>query len=203
MRPGTDSSVARRLGLRTAAFLVAMRLRGETVDEIGHIPIHADTAAFSWGFPLGSPLGDLRENLMWWGTNISDGPNQGDGSINGTQFAARIAWGNALIQKPTTAKVFEAQTSQTFPVHTAVGAGGYRDVGATVVPVRATTLYIIEAGVKSWNGAGAVGAKAGTVPRLEVWRTSPFGVAKLDGQFEVVAESPDLIEPDPFPKGYQ
>jgi len=24
-----------------------------------------------------------------------------------------------------------------------------------------------------------------------------------DGQFKVVAESPELIKPDPFPKGYQ
>ena len=27
--------------------------------------------------------------------------------------------------------------------------------------------------------------------------------ATLDGQFEIVYTSPDLIKPDPFPKGYQ
>jgi len=27
--------------------------------------------------------------------------------------------------------------------------------------------------------------------------------AKLDGQFELIFETADLIEPDPFPKGYQ
>jgi urea transport system substrate-binding protein len=27
--------------------------------------------------------------------------------------------------------------------------------------------------------------------------------AKLDGQFELVFETADLVEPDPFPKGYQ
>ncbi len=27
--------------------------------------------------------------------------------------------------------------------------------------------------------------------------------AKLDGQFDVVFETADLVEPDPFPKGYQ
>ncbi|WP_246694650.1 ABC transporter substrate-binding protein, partial [Methylobacterium radiotolerans] len=27
--------------------------------------------------------------------------------------------------------------------------------------------------------------------------------AKPDGQFEIVYTSPDLIKPDPFPKGYQ
>ncbi len=36
-----------------------------------------------------------------------------------------------------------------------------------------------------------------------LWSKTRIGMAKLDGQFEVVAESPDLIEPDPFPKGYQ
>jgi urea transport system substrate-binding protein len=29
------------------------------------------------------------------------------------------------------------------------------------------------------------------------------GRAKLDGQFELIYETADLVEPDPFPKGYQ
>ena len=29
------------------------------------------------------------------------------------------------------------------------------------------------------------------------------GRAKLDGQFELIFETADLVEPDPFPKGYQ
>jgi urea transport system substrate-binding protein len=36
-----------------------------------------------------------------------------------------------------------------------------------------------------------------------LWSKARIGMAKLDGQFEVVAESPELIEPNPFPKGYQ
>jgi len=30
-----------------------------------------------------------------------------------------------------------------------------------------------------------------------------IGQMLADGQFKVVAESPELIKPDPFPKGYQ
>ena len=29
------------------------------------------------------------------------------------------------------------------------------------------------------------------------------GRARTDGQFDVVYETPNLIEPNPFPKGYQ
>jgi len=36
-----------------------------------------------------------------------------------------------------------------------------------------------------------------------LWSKTRIGKAKLDGQFEVVAESPELIQPDPFPQGYQ
>lgn len=36
-----------------------------------------------------------------------------------------------------------------------------------------------------------------------LWSKARIGKMKADGQFEVIAESPDLIEPDPFPKGYQ
>src|SRR6267142_4696903 len=36
-----------------------------------------------------------------------------------------------------------------------------------------------------------------------LWSKTRIGVAQLDGQYKVVAESPALIEPDPFPKGYQ
>lgn len=35
-----------------------------------------------------------------------------------------------------------------------------------------------------------------------LWSKTRIGIAKVDGQFEVIYES-DLIEPDPFPKGYQ
>ena len=35
-----------------------------------------------------------------------------------------------------------------------------------------------------------------------LWSKARIGKAKADGQFEVVHES-DLIEPNPFPKGYQ
>jgi urea transport system substrate-binding protein len=36
-----------------------------------------------------------------------------------------------------------------------------------------------------------------------LWSKARIGEAGTDGQFKVVAESPALIEPNPFPKGYQ
>ena len=36
-----------------------------------------------------------------------------------------------------------------------------------------------------------------------LWSKTRVGKAKLDGQFELIFETADLIEPDPFPKGYQ
>jgi urea transport system substrate-binding protein len=36
-----------------------------------------------------------------------------------------------------------------------------------------------------------------------LWSKTRIGQAQKDGQFKVVAESPELIQPDPFPKGYQ
>jgi urea transport system substrate-binding protein len=36
-----------------------------------------------------------------------------------------------------------------------------------------------------------------------LWSKARIGMAQTDGQFKVVAESPALIEPNPFPKGYQ
>ncbi len=36
-----------------------------------------------------------------------------------------------------------------------------------------------------------------------LWSKTRVGKAKLDGQYEVVFETAELMEPDPFPKGYQ
>jgi urea transport system substrate-binding protein len=36
-----------------------------------------------------------------------------------------------------------------------------------------------------------------------LWSKTRVGRAKADGQYEVVFETKDLVEPDPFPKGYQ
>ncbi len=36
-----------------------------------------------------------------------------------------------------------------------------------------------------------------------LWSKTRVGHAKADGQYEVVYETADLVEPDPFPKGYQ
>jgi len=36
-----------------------------------------------------------------------------------------------------------------------------------------------------------------------LWSKTRIGMAQADGQYKMVAESPGLIEPDPFPKGYQ
>lgn len=40
-------------------------------------------------------------------------------------------------------------------------------------------------------------------PNHHLWSKARIGKAQRDGQFKVVAESPSLIEPNPFPKGYQ
>ncbi|TDL87066.1 urea ABC transporter substrate-binding protein [Meridianimarinicoccus aquatilis] len=36
-----------------------------------------------------------------------------------------------------------------------------------------------------------------------LWSKTRVGLAKADGQYEVVFETADLVEPDPFPEGYQ
>lgn len=36
-----------------------------------------------------------------------------------------------------------------------------------------------------------------------LWSKARIGMAQADGQYKMIAESPNLIEPDPFPKGYQ
>jgi len=36
-----------------------------------------------------------------------------------------------------------------------------------------------------------------------LWSKARIGQGQKDGTFKVVAESSDLIKPDPFPKGYQ
>ncbi|WP_342164414.1 urea ABC transporter substrate-binding protein [Methylobacterium sp. SD21] len=40
-------------------------------------------------------------------------------------------------------------------------------------------------------------------PNHHLWSKTRVGRAKTDGQFEIVYTSPELIKPDPFPKGYQ
>jgi len=40
-------------------------------------------------------------------------------------------------------------------------------------------------------------------PNHHLWSKARIGQIQPDGQFKSVAESPDLIEPNPFPKGYQ
>ena len=40
-------------------------------------------------------------------------------------------------------------------------------------------------------------------PNHHLWSKTRVGKARLDGQFDVVFETADLVEPDPFPKGYQ
>jgi urea transport system substrate-binding protein len=36
-----------------------------------------------------------------------------------------------------------------------------------------------------------------------LWSKARIGQIQMDGQFKMIAESPNLIEPNPFPKGYQ
>jgi urea transport system substrate-binding protein len=36
-----------------------------------------------------------------------------------------------------------------------------------------------------------------------LWSKARIGQIQSDGQFKMIAESPQLIEPNPFPKGYQ
>lgn len=40
-------------------------------------------------------------------------------------------------------------------------------------------------------------------PNHHLWSKTRIGHAKADGQYEVVYETKELMEPDPFPKGYQ
>ena len=40
-------------------------------------------------------------------------------------------------------------------------------------------------------------------PNHHLWSKTRIGHARLDGQYDVVFETKELIEPDPFPKGYQ
>lgn len=40
-------------------------------------------------------------------------------------------------------------------------------------------------------------------PNHHLWSKTRIGVAQPDGQYKVVFETDELIEPDPFPKGYQ
>ena len=36
-----------------------------------------------------------------------------------------------------------------------------------------------------------------------LWSKTRVGKAQADGQYEVVFETAELVEPDPFPEGYQ
>ncbi|WP_455210208.1 transporter substrate-binding protein, partial [Kaarinaea lacus] len=40
-------------------------------------------------------------------------------------------------------------------------------------------------------------------PNHHLWSKTRIGHAKSDGQYKIVYETAELIEPDPFPKGYQ
>lgn len=40
-------------------------------------------------------------------------------------------------------------------------------------------------------------------PNHHLWSKTRIGKARPDGQFDVIYETKDLMEPDPFPKGYQ
>jgi urea transport system substrate-binding protein len=40
-------------------------------------------------------------------------------------------------------------------------------------------------------------------PNHHLWSKTRIGHAKADGQYELVYETPELMEPDPFPEGYQ
>lgn len=40
-------------------------------------------------------------------------------------------------------------------------------------------------------------------PNHHLWSKTRVGLAKKDGQYDVVYETEELMEPDPFPKGYQ
>lgn len=56
------------------------------------------------------------------------------------------------------------------------------------------------------GGVEFKGAPEGYVrihPNHHLWSKARVGRALADGQFEVVYESPELVEPNPFPKGYQ
>ena len=54
-------------------------------------------------------------------------------------------------------------------------------------------------------GPGFKAAPEGYVrvdPNRHLWSMTRVGKGRPDGQFEIVSTIPDLIVPDPFPKGY-
>lgn len=56
------------------------------------------------------------------------------------------------------------------------------------------------------GGPGVQGSPEGYVkvdPNHHLWSRTRIGQIRKDGQFDVIFETPELIKPDPFPKGYQ
>ncbi|MEN3977092.1 urea ABC transporter substrate-binding protein [Emcibacter sp. SYSU 3D8] len=66
--------------------------------------------------------------------------------------------------------------------------------------------FDVDATKKSLPGIELKTAPEGYVkvhPNHHLWSKTRVGLAQLDGQYKLVYETKDLVEPDPFPKGYQ
>lgn len=170
-----DSSAAKDQRIDNAVHLYRVEESdlGVTVDEAMSIPMYAGGASnsFSWVHPLGGPIQNDPNGLMWLGCNIYGGPTQADPTDDGFQFTARFGWGTDTMIRPDKSNLTGPHLTASALVP-AVNAGGYRDFGATAVPQRETTLYIIEASSKNFA--------ANVVPLLEVWTVSPYQLATME-----------------------
>ena len=66
--------------------------------------------------------------------------------------------------------------------------------------------FDVDATKKSLPGIEIKNAPEGYVkvhPNHHLWSKTRVGLAQLDGQYKLVYETKDLVEPNPFPKGYQ
>ena len=112
-----------------------------------------------------------------------------------TQVMRRLAGGDHQIEVPAADRNDEtgqmAQAVLTFK-HAAVEKAKSFDVDKVVAASR--------------TGIELPTAPEGYVkldPNHHLWSKSRIAMGMPDGTFKVVAESPELIKPDPFPKGYQ
>lgn len=144
-----------------AVHLYRVADNGATVDEIASIPVNTDGPAFSWAYPMGTPLQTRTDKLMWWGTNIYDGQgNAADLSQTGMQFSCRVGWSHDVFVRPAPTRKYEIPATYSTGYLSGIVAGATVNFGATVVPARVRRLYIIDLGVKDWGGQ--------TAPSVEV-----------------------------------
>ena len=81
---------------------------------------------------------------------------------------------------------------------------GVRKLNPADAPTSTALGVLGMPGFTAYGGMKVIGkAKAAKQLLLRPRSRTRVGLAQLDGQFKVVYETPDLIEPNPFPAGYQ